>query len=92
MFALFLQGRAVEYEVEYELSHRLDACGLFCPEPVMLLHRAVREMATGEVLELIASDPSTRRDVPRFCLFLQHELLVNEPRGQDFCYHIRKRG
>ena len=78
--------------MEYRLSRKLDTCGLFCPEPVMLLHSAVREMAAGEVLELVASDPSTQRDVPRFCQFLQHDLLVSETRGEDFYYHIRKCG
>ena len=43
-------------------EHLLDAKGLFCPEPVMLLHKKIREINEGEVLVLVATDPSTTRD------------------------------
>jgi tRNA 2-thiouridine synthesizing protein A len=68
----------------------LDACGLFCPEPVMLLHNRIRDMASGEVLEVIATDPSTTRDVPKFCLFLGHELLTSSQHDDRYHYLIRK--
>ncbi|MDY0007588.1 MAG: sulfurtransferase TusA family protein, partial [Spongiibacteraceae bacterium] len=32
----------------------LDACGLYCPEPVMLLHNHIRDLAPGQVLKLVA--------------------------------------
>lgn len=68
----------------------LDASGLLCPEPVMLLHRAVREAEVGEVIEMLATDPSTARDVPKFCHFLGHELLEQSEQGQTYRYCIRK--
>ena len=43
---------------------RVDASGLYCPEPVMLLHKHFKELALNCVLELTATDPSTTRDVP----------------------------
>jgi tRNA 2-thiouridine synthesizing protein A len=52
----------------------LDATGLNCPEPVMMLHQHVRNLAAGGLLKVIATDPSTRRDIPKFCNFLGHEL------------------
>ena len=67
----------------------LDASGLYCPEPVMLLHNCVRDMVAGEVLEVIATDPSTQRDIPKFCHFLGHELLLEEEGGGTFRYLIR---
>jgi tRNA 2-thiouridine synthesizing protein A len=71
-------------------EHLLDARGLFCPEPVMLLHKKVREIAEGEVIVLIATDPSTTRDVPKFCHFLGHELLNSSEKDKTFRYSIRK--
>ena len=50
----------------------LDTRGLYCPEPVMLLHNRIRDMAPGDVVVVLASDPSTQRDIPRFCEFLGH--------------------
>ena len=68
----------------------MDACGLFCPEPVMLLHNKVREMAEGDLLEVVATDPSTERDIPKFCQFLGHNLIKNLQKDNRFYYLIRK--
>jgi tRNA 2-thiouridine synthesizing protein A len=71
-------------------DHRVDARQLYCPEPVMLLHKAVREVEDGQLIELLATDPSTERDVPKFCHFLGHELLEHRQDGELFRYLIRK--
>ena len=73
-------------------DRELDTRGLFCPEPVMLLHNRVRDMAAGEVVTVLASDPSTRRDIPRVCEFLGHALLSEEHADGEFRYRIRKGG
>jgi tRNA 2-thiouridine synthesizing protein A len=72
-------------------DHVLDATGLLCPEPVMLLHNRVRDIAPGETLHVIATDPSTERDIPRFCSFLGHELLQRARVDDEFHYLLRKR-
>lgn len=68
----------------------LDACGLFCPEPVMMLHNKIRDIEAGQILEILATDPSTTRDVPKFCLFLGHELLEHSEQDGQYRYLIRK--
>ena len=78
-------GGMVEAELE------LDARGLYCPEPVMLLHNKIRDIEAGQMLKLVATDPSTTRDVPKFCLYLGHELLVQEQQGQLYHYLIKKK-
>ena len=71
-------------------DHRLDATGLFCPEPVMLLHNKIRDIAVGELLEVLATDPSTQRDIPRFCGFLGHELVEHSEEQGTYRYLLRK--
>ncbi len=71
-------------------DHILDAQGLYCPEPVMMLHNRVREMSTGEILHVLATDPSTQRDIPKFCTFLGHELVSQYETGELYGYYIRK--
>ncbi len=68
----------------------VDARGLKCPEPVMLLHAAIRRALTGEVVHLLATDPSTQRDVVKFCQFLGHELERSTENAGEFEYWIRK--
>jgi tRNA 2-thiouridine synthesizing protein A len=69
----------------------LNTSGLVCPEPVMLLHKSVRELIIGQVIEVIATDPTTTRDIPKFCQFLGHE-LVSQSNNIDnsYRYLIRK--
>ena len=73
-------------------DHILDARGLFCPEPVMLLHNKIRDIAPGEIVEVWATDPATTRDIPKFCSFLGHELLLQEEREGKFIYLLEKQG
>lgn len=73
-----------------EAQHRVDACGLLCPEPVMLLHAKVRQMQSGDLLAVVATDPSTTRDVPRFCQFLGHRLLQQLEEDGRYYYLIQK--
>ena len=68
----------------------LDTRGLLCPEPVMLLHKAMRGMAVGDQLQVLATDPSTQRDIPRFCEFLHHALLEATTENEIFIYRIQK--
>jgi len=69
----------------------LDASGLNCPEPVMMLHNKVRDLPAGELLKVIATDPSTQRDIPKFCVFLGHELVSQDTEGSTYLYWIRKK-
>ncbi len=69
----------------------LDATGLYCPEPVMLLHNKIRDIEAGRVLRLLASDPSTTRDVPKFCMYLGHDLVSQQQDGDLYVYHIKKK-
>lgn len=66
-----------------EFSGRiLDARGLYCPEPVMMLHNMVRQVEPGETIKVLATDPSTKRDIPKFCQFLGHAILQN---SEELC-------
>jgi tRNA 2-thiouridine synthesizing protein A len=67
----------------------LDARGLTCPEPVMLLHARVHTLAAGATLEVLATDPSTQRDIARFCRFLGHDLLEASATNEEFRFLIR---
>lgn len=72
----------------------LDTTGLICPEPIMLLHRAIRKLKSGERVRMLATDPSTQRDVPKFCTHLGHTLIQAERSetsgGETFYFVIAK--
>lgn len=71
-------------------DQQLDALGLRCPEPVMMVRKKIRDMSSGEVLKVLADDPSTERDIPKFCQFMDHELIDIEKTGPQWVFYIRK--
>jgi len=73
-----------------EIDKILDTSGLLCPEPVMMLHKAVRELNDGDIIKVIATDPSTTRDIPKFCLFLGYELIKQDADEKNYFYYIKK--
>jgi len=69
---------------------QLDTLGLRCPEPVMVIRKAVRKMQAGELLEVIADDPATTRDIPSFCRFMDHTLVESNIEKIPYRYLIQK--
>lgn len=74
---------------------QINTRGLRCPEPVMMLHQAIRKSKSGDVVEVFATDNSTSWDIPKFCMHLGHELLLQEEildeNGQkEFHYLVQK--
>jgi len=75
-----------------EETTQVDARGLICPEPVMMLHSAVRDAEAGGLIKMLATDPASERDVEKFCRFLNHELVSFIKEGELFSFLIRKGG
>ena len=71
-------------------QHQLDALGLRCPEPVMMVRKSVRRMNDGETLLITADDPATTRDIPSFCEFMDHTLIASQTEATPYQYLIKK--
>ncbi|MEZ9926763.1 sulfurtransferase TusA [Vibrio breoganii] len=71
-------------------NHILEAEGLRCPEPVMMVRKTIRNMQDGEILLVKADDPSTVRDIPSFCRFMDHQLIAEKTDAAPFEYLIKK--
>ena len=68
----------------------LDAKGLICPLPVLRARKAIKSLAVGEILEIHATDPAARLDVPHFCDATGNELLEMRIEGEVLIFRIRK--
>ena len=73
-------------------TQTLDALGLLCPEPVMMIRKTIRSMKINDILLIVADDPSTKRDVPSFCEFMDHELISSETKNLPYQFWIKKDG
>ena len=54
----------------------------------MMLHRTIRRADGGDVIEVLATDPATTRDIPNFCRHLGHELLYQETVAENVTLSI----
>ncbi len=77
-------------DIFFTADSTLDAQGLRCPEPVMLVRKTVRLMAEGETLLIIADDPASVRDIPGFCRYMEHTLLAQAIDEKPFKFLIKK--
>jgi len=71
----------------------LDATGLSCPLPVLKARKALREMAVGQTLEVLTTDPGALEDIPQFCASAGHILLESSTiEGDVYRFVIRNGG
>lgn len=57
----------------------------------MLLHKAIHESKSGDVVELIATDPVAKKDVEKFCEFLDHKLISFEKNQDRLIFKVEKK-
>jgi tRNA 2-thiouridine synthesizing protein A len=68
----------------------LDCIGLSCPFPVIKTSQAIKELARGAVLELLATDPGVEPDMHAWTARTGNELLGIERNGDVFHVFIRR--
>lgn len=69
----------------------LDARGLLCPLPVIRVQDRVKHLASGEVLDVIATDPGTLHDIPAWCRVHGHRLLASRQARDECRFRIEVR-
>lgn len=69
----------------------LDVKGMSCPLPVLRANRALRGMAGGEKLRVLATDRASVADFKAFCAETGHDLLASGEANGVFSFLIRRR-
>ncbi|MCH8552232.1 MAG: sulfurtransferase TusA family protein [Natronospirillum sp.] len=62
----------------------IDASGLACPLPLLKVKQWLARARPGERLQVIATDPGSSRDIPRFLAASPHHLIHQEQ--TDSCW------
>jgi tRNA 2-thiouridine synthesizing protein A len=68
----------------------LDAKGLLCPMPVIKARKAIKEIALGQVLEVLATDKGAVKDFEAWSRQTGNELLDSSESSGVYTFHIRK--
>jgi tRNA 2-thiouridine synthesizing protein A len=69
---------------------KLDATGLFCPEPVFRTKIEIERMQVGEIITVSADDPAAEDDISRWVARNGHELLDMSKDGETITFKIKK--
>ncbi|MGQ0792357.1 MAG: sulfurtransferase TusA family protein [Nitrosopumilaceae archaeon] len=69
---------------------KLDAVGLFCPEPVFRTKIAIEKMQVGEILTVRADDPAAEEDISKWVNRNGHELLRLKKNDNIIEFSIKK--
>jgi tRNA 2-thiouridine synthesizing protein A len=69
----------------------IDTRGLNCPLPILKAKKALAEMQTGEILKVVATDPSSTRDFQAFARQTGNELVEQSQADAEFIHFIRRR-
>ena len=73
------------------ITRTVDARGQSCPGPIVALHRELLRAEPGDLLELLATDPGSKSDVPSWAKVSGNELVEAAEEDGVFRYVIRKR-
>jgi TusA-related sulfurtransferase len=81
---------AEEKVSEIKPDRMLDCKGLLCPLPVIRTKQAIDKMQTGQVLEMVSTDPGSIPDMQAWSRRTGHELLESRKENGLFIFYIRK--
>ena len=67
-----------------------DASGLACPLPIVKAKKSLADMASGQVLRVIATDPGSVCDMEAFAEQTGHKLLSSGSENSKYVFLIQK--
>lgn len=69
----------------------LDARGLSCPLPILKTKKALADLASGQVLRVVSTDPGSVKDMQAFASQTGNPLLSQSNEGKDYVFFLKKK-
>jgi tRNA 2-thiouridine synthesizing protein A len=69
----------------------LDTRGLNCPLPILKTKKALADMASGDLIRVVSTDPGSVRDFQAFARQTGNELVEQQTVGADFIHLLKRR-
>jgi TusA-related sulfurtransferase len=77
--------------IVHEYDREIDTRGLNCPLPILRAKKALADMASGEILKIVATDPGSMRDFKAFARQTGNELLNQQTIDGEFVHFLKRR-
>jgi tRNA 2-thiouridine synthesizing protein A len=68
----------------------LDCSGMLCPMPIVKTTKAIKELESGQVLKMIATDAGSPPDIAAWSRQTGNELLLSTTEGSKFVFFLKK--
>ena len=81
----------LETRTEPEIGARVDARGLSCPMPIVKTAQAIKTVASGALVEVLATDPGSLKDFTAWCRSTGNELVEQAADGTVYRFVIRRK-
>ena len=63
---------------------KLDTLGYFCPMPIIMTSKKIKELNLGQVLEVVSDDEGIKKDMPAWCDTTGHQMMgLEEEQAQS---------
>ncbi len=82
-------GRVADRVVNFDTE--LDARQLACPLPLLRAKKSLAQMASGQILRIVATDKGAPLDFMVFCDNTGNELLSSVEQDGEFIFYLRRR-
>jgi tRNA 2-thiouridine synthesizing protein A len=69
----------------------LDARGMACPQPILVMAAAMKELKGGQLLKVLADDPGALEDIPVWCKRTGNQMISITEEGGTITAYIRKK-
>lgn len=76
--------------LKQRVTATVDCAGQYCPHPIMEVAKKMRQLQSGQVVELIATDPGAKGVVPDWCQKTGNPLLAMEEKDKVIRFYIEK--
>lgn len=76
---------------ELHIDREIDTRGLNCPLPILKAKKALNDMASGQLLKVVSTDPGSLRDFQAFARQTGNELMRQQTAGTDFIHVLKRR-
>ena len=74
-----------------DIHKEIDTRGLNCPLPILKAKKALSDMASGQLLKVVATDNGSLRDFQAFATQTGNELVEQQTVGDEFIHVLRRR-
>ena len=74
-----------------QTTHRVDARGLACPMPIVKTAQSIATLGSGELLEVLATDPGSTKDFVAWSRTTGHELVEQTVEDGVYRFLLRKK-